>query len=190
MRSSPIVKICFTGGPCAGKTTAIASCAQQLTQLGIHTYVVPEAATLLNRGGATIANGNLNPALVVKFQINLMKTQIALEDAFSEIANDLHPNDRVVILCDRGVMDGAAYSSGPAWQALLDETGWSNSQLRDKRYDLVLHLVTAADGAEDFYTKANNESRFEDVKEAVNSDKRTQLAWIGHPYFRYFSLIL
>lgn len=132
-----------------------------------------------------IENGSLNPELIVKFQINLMKTQIELEDVFAEIASDFNPNDPVVILCDRGVMDGAAYSSGPMWQALLDETGCSNSQLRDKRYDLVLHLVTAADGAEEFYTKANNEARFEDVKEAVKSDKRTQLAWVGHPYFRY-----
>ena len=29
--------------------------------------------------------------------------------------------------------------------------------LRDQRYDAVLHLVTAADGAQEFYTLANNQ---------------------------------
>jgi len=129
MRTAPIVKICFTGGPCAGKTTALALCAKNLQQLGIPTFIVPEAATMLNRGGAMINNGSLNPALIVKFQINLMRLQMALEDVFCEIAIDNFPEVRVVILCDRGVMDGSAYMAGPMWQALMDETGWSTTQL-------------------------------------------------------------
>ena len=30
----PIIRICLTGGPCAGKTTALATLNQVLTQLG------------------------------------------------------------------------------------------------------------------------------------------------------------
>jgi hypothetical protein len=59
----------------------------------------------------------------VKFQINIMKMQMALEDTFLEAA--LSCKQQVVILCDRGVMDGMAYSDSNVWQALLDETGWS-----------------------------------------------------------------
>jgi len=51
-----IFRICMTGGPCAGKTTAIASIQQDLTQLGIKVLVVPEAATLLMNGGAFIVS--------------------------------------------------------------------------------------------------------------------------------------
>ena len=58
-------------------------------------------------------------------------------------------------------MDGSAYTSEHMWQALLDETGWSTIQLRDRRYEAVIHLVTAADGANEFYTSANNEARYE-----------------------------
>jgi hypothetical protein len=65
-----------------------------------------------------------------------------------------------VLLCDRGLMDGSAYVSKEQWDAVLDEMGWSPVHLRDKRYDLVLHLVTAADGAPDFYNKSN-EARYE-----------------------------
>jgi len=41
-----------------------------------------------------------------------------------------------------------------------------------KRYDLVLHLVTAANGAEAFYTNANNTARRETAEEARDLDSR------------------
>jgi hypothetical protein len=53
----------------------------------------------------------------------------------------------VVILIDRGLLDGSAYVSQNNWQALLDDLGCNVVMLRDNRYDAVLHLVTAADGA-------------------------------------------
>lgn len=90
----------------------------------------------------------------MKFQINLMRTQIILEDIFLEIA--LQSDQKAILICDRGVMDGQAYISDHVWQALLDETSWSTIQLRDKRYEAVIHLVTAANGAEKFYTGENN----------------------------------
>ncbi|XP_074636078.1 TRPL translocation defect protein 14-like isoform X3 [Acropora palmata] len=68
------------------------------------------------------------------------------------------------------------------WQTLLDNNNWNNVSLRDARYDQVIHLVTAAQGAEDFYTLANNHSRSEPVEEARKLDKVTQQSWVGHPY--------
>jgi hypothetical protein len=44
-------------------------------------------------------------------------------------------------------MDGSAYMSPLNWQALLDEMTLNTIILRDRRYDAVIHLVTAADGA-------------------------------------------
>lgn len=67
---------------------------------------------------------------------------MALEDIFIETA--LQCDMPTIILCDRGMMDGSAYATEQCWQTILDETGWSNLQLRDKRYDAVIHLVTAA----------------------------------------------
>ena len=125
----------------------------------------------------------LDSSRMVKLQINVMKTQMTLEDVLTDIAGDFYPDDRVVILCDRGVMDGAVSLPKHMWQALLDETGTSNTQLRDKRYDLVLHLVTAVDGAEEFYAKDDKESRYADAEEALRVDRRTQLSWVGHPSY-------
>lgn len=44
-------------------------------------------------------------------------------------------------------------------------------------------MVTAADGAESFYTSQNNKARYESVSEAVGLDKRLINAWVGHPHF-------
>lgn len=142
----PITRVCLTGGPCAGKTTALATLQTVLSQTGFKVLLVPEAATLLMKGGAMIETHKMSFADAVKFQINIMKMQMTLEDIFIEIALDA--GQETIIICDRGVMDGSAYTSEHMWQALLDETGWSTIQLRDKRYEAVLHMVTAADGAE------------------------------------------
>lgn len=37
------------------------------------------------------------------------------------------------------------------WQTLISEDGWDSVQLRDARYDQIIHMVTAANGAEAFY---------------------------------------
>jgi hypothetical protein len=106
---------------------------------------------------------------------------MALEDTFLESA--LQCGQKVVILCDRGVMDGMAYTDDNVWQALLDETGWSTIQLRDRRYEATIHLVTAADGAPAFYTNENNEARYETIEQAIDLDKKLINAWVGHPQF-------
>lgn len=48
--------------------------------------LVPEAATLLMKGGAMIETRKLSFADAVRFQINVMKMQMSLEDIFIEIA--------------------------------------------------------------------------------------------------------
>ena len=60
-------------------------------------------------------------------------------------------------------------------------------KLRDARYDAVLHLVTAADGAAEFYTTSNNEARTEGVDLACSLDKKLRGAWTGHPHLRVIS---
>jgi len=177
----PITRICLTGGPCAGKTTALATLSLHLKQIGYRVLLVPEAATILMKGGALIQTPNMSIASAVKFQISLMKLQMNLEDIFVDIAQS--SESPTIILCDRGVMDGSAYTDSNVWQAILDETGWSTIQLRDRRYEAVIHMVTAADGAEVFYSQANNEARYESVEQAKELDKRLIEAWVGHPHF-------
>ena len=59
-----------------------------------------------------------------------------------------------------------------------EEVTWRDS------YDAIFHLVTAANGAEAFYSAANNAARYETVEQAVELDSRLAGAWTGHRYLR------
>lgn len=67
----------------------------------------------------------------------------------------------MVVLCDRGLMDGKAYMENSLWERMLRTYKIKERNMRDTRYDAVFHLVTAADGAAKFYTTANSTSRRE-----------------------------
>ncbi|EAR87420.1 AAA domain protein (macronuclear) [Tetrahymena thermophila SB210] len=176
----PVYKICLTGGPCAGKTTALTTLKEKLTEKGLKVFVVPEVPTLTMEGGGMIIMGGLTSENVCRFQSLLMKAQINLEDYFIDLAK-LNGKPAVVLM-DRGVMDPKGYMDDNTWQAVLDESGWNSVYLRDKRYDAVIHLVTAADGAEKFYTLENNVARYEDGPTAIKVDQALQNAWRGHPH--------
>ena len=66
-KGSQIHKICLTGGPCAGKTTALTHLQHVLSQKGFRVFSVPEAATLLMKGGAMINTSILSFNQGVKF---------------------------------------------------------------------------------------------------------------------------
>jgi len=89
-------------------------------------------------------------------------------------------NQHIVILIDRGLLDGSAFVSKTAWQALVDELGSSTINLRENRYDAVVHMVTAADGAESFYETITNEARYNTAAESVVIDKKLREAYMGH----------
>jgi len=67
---------------------------------------------------------------------------------------------------------------------ILDMEGVKLVDIRDKRYNAVFHLVTAAIGAEKFYTTGNNAARRETVEEARALDYKTLEGWLGHPGLR------
>lgn len=134
-----------------------------LDSRGFRVFCVPEAATLMMKGGATLDIAKLSWDFQVQMQTSLFKTQTALEDIFINIAtNESQETGRpAVVFCDRGVLDGSAYVSEELWAQIMDEQDFENN-IRDKRYDAVIHMVTAAEGAEEFYDYGN-EARYEDV---------------------------
>lgn len=177
---APIHRIVLTGGPCGGKSTALARVSARLERFGFRVFLVPEAATLLFSGGASLAGAT--PEQIVAFQGNLIRLQMSLEDSFIRLAEGSGAPS--VVICDRGAIDARAYMPDASWQALLDEHGWSVVTLRDRRYDAVVHMVTAADGAEAFYTTSNNTARTETPEQARAIDARLRDAWLGHPHLR------
>ena len=57
-----------------------------------------------------------------------------------------------MIICDRGVMDASAFVSRSQWENLLARNELEEEEIRDARYNQVIHMVSAANGAEEFYT--------------------------------------
>ncbi len=152
-------RIVITGGPCAGKTTAMAKLSLRLQNMGFDVFVVPEVATLTITGGAK--PGNYSKKQHRDWEVSVLKIQMALEDNFADIAEkcSLPEGRHAVLLMDRGTMDVLAYVGKDQFDDVLEEFNWTVPQLRDQRYEAVVHLVTAAIGAERFYTLENNKAR-------------------------------
>lgn len=173
-----IKKIVITGGPGAGKTTGMSWIQNSFTKLGYTVLFVPETATELITGGLApwTCGSNLD------YQKCQMKLQLEKEKIFEQGAASM-PAEKVLIVCDRGALDNKAYMSELEFSGLLHELGCSEVELRDS-YDAVFHLVTAAKGAEKFYTTANNAARTESVEQAAALDDKLIAAWTGHPHLR------
>ena len=62
-----ITRICLTGGPCAGKTTALTTMCERLSSYGFKVLLVPEAATLMMKGGCFIQTKKMTFADGVQF---------------------------------------------------------------------------------------------------------------------------
>lgn len=115
-----------------------------------------------------------------KFQENLIKVMIAMERTFFTLASGCEQN--CLVICDRGIMDATAYMSKEIWDKFLKTNGWNAVELRDNRYNQIIHLVTSADGAEEYYNCEDNPCRTEGIDLARELDRRTMQAWVGHPY--------
>jgi hypothetical protein len=67
-----------------------------------------------------------------------------------------------VLLCDRGACDGKAYIDPGGWAKVIGRRGLAHDvPIREGRYHAVFHMVTAASGAEPFYSLLNNGTRTE-----------------------------
>lgn len=179
-----IKKIVLTGGPCAGKTTAMVKVIEHFSSLGYKVFTIPEVPTMFTQAGMNYLTSNKD--FFFEGEKATFQTQINLEDSFLRMAETLQ--QPVIIVCDRGTMDISTYLTPDFWHRIISEEGYTDAQLRD-RYDAVLHLVSAADGAEQFYTTANNAQRLEKADEeglkiARELDKKIVSAWKGHPHLR------
>lgn len=169
----------LTGGPCSGKTTAIATIEKELSARGYHVLIVPETATeLISNGIRPFGNCLDNFA----FQKVLFEKQLHKEKLYLKVAKEI-PANKVVILYDRGLMDNKTYLSLEDFDKLLEFFKTDEISIKD-RYDAVFHLVTAADGAEEYYTLENNSSRTETPEKARSLDKKGIENWTGHPHLR------
>ncbi len=152
---------------------------QRLTALGFKVYSTPEAASLLYNGGVRWGGSDDQ---IVASQTALMRLQLQLEDSFMTIAKSQHKP--AILLFDRGIMDALVYTPKELIPVIAEQQNWNLARMKTTRYDMVIHLVTAADGAEKFYTLTNNTARTETVAEAAALDQKMKGTWLGATKFK------
>ncbi|MBR5233474.1 MAG: ATP-binding protein [Clostridia bacterium] len=170
-----VYKIALTGGPCAGKTTALREIWLFLRKKGYNVVIVPETATELINGGITPSNvGQIN------FQRNLLELQLTKEKIFTNSAEQLGKD--VVIVFDRGCLDGKAYLTDDEYYEILQNLNVNEDKLINF-YDAVIFLDSAAMSNANIYSTSNNPARKETVNEARKINIRTQEVWKKHRLF-------
>uniref|UniRef100_A0A7S2ST68 NadR/Ttd14 AAA domain-containing protein n=1 Tax=Rhizochromulina marina TaxID=1034831 RepID=A0A7S2ST68_9STRA len=190
-QSNPrVIRIALTGGPCAGKSSALGQITQEATARGFDVYSAPETPTLLFHTGAKLP-AKSDGEEMFHFQRSLMQLQLQIEASLTSIARST--GRPTIIIFDRGLLDPRGYMAPEIWDRVLgslsDGSGRSVDETRLlARYEGVIHLVTAADGAEEFYKwgkvaddSGKEVSRTESPEEARALDVKMQECWRGHP---------
>lgn len=172
-------RIVVTGGPGGGKS-AIGCMREHFESYGYRVIVMPEIATELLTSGFTIGIHGLTN---YEFQKEILDEQLNRERRYLKRIAQM-PGTKKLFIIERGAMDGKAYIPHHEFSRMIHHMGYHIAQLRDERYDGVFHLESAAVGAKEFYTTANNPARKETLEEAAEKDFKTRQAWVGHPHLR------
>lgn len=169
--------IAVEGGPCAGKSTFLAVAKQWLEDHGFRVAILSEVATeFMEAGFSPLADWGDGSFSEWAFLYMIFK-----ENFYYEMTRTLRPRKKVVLLCDRTPPGLPVYIGKEAYLAMLEK---HHARPLDVllRYRMVLHLVTAADGAEEYYTLENNRTRTETPERARELDRLGLEAWSGHPH--------
>merc|ERR1712062_432894 len=105
---------------------------------------------------------------------------IQIENSFFDLASS-SSSQNCLVICDRGAMDASAFVSREQWDNILESNEFNEVDIRDNRYNQVIHMVTAANVKEDFYTIEDHSCRSEGLQEARERDVKAAEAWVGHP---------
>ena len=106
-----IKKIAITGGPCSGKSTGIEYISEKLWDFGYRPIVAPEIPTLVIANGVPDINkiASSNSELYLEIHRTMFLLESDYEKRINNLAEHFQKNEKVVILCDRGKIDGRAY---------------------------------------------------------------------------------
>lgn len=156
--------VAITGGPGAGKTAVLEVVQREFCD---HVVVLPEAASILFRGGFPRLRSDPGRRAV---QRAIYRVEVELERQARDEGR------AAVVLCDRGTVDSAAYWTGPPG-SLWSELGTS-LETELARYDQVIHLRTppAGNGYD-----TTNPLRLESPEEALALDRAILEVWAAHP---------
>lgn len=170
-------KIVITGGPSAGKSELMHFAECELAKCGYKVFGVPETASELISGAHLSATDER-----YSFQKAILKLQLSKEDIIEEAISGYNSvwnggnEEKTVILCDRGALDGKAYMPENDWDKMLCELNLSEEDLVN-RYDGVIFLETISKYDTNLFSDETNKARKEKPFDAIDLDNRTHNAW-------------
>lgn len=120
-----------------------------------------------------------------EFQECLVRTAIRLEAEAEYFAEKIAAatGEDVIILLDRGLLDGLAYVSRTVFSKILTAHQLTIGKVLGDRYSFVIHMVTAAIGTKNY--NRGNKARSETPEQAAYLDEKTKNAWLGHNHIAY-----
>ena len=167
--------IVMTGGPCGGKSTVLSALREEF---GLKLALVPEVATMLLGSGFPAPGKDLPwcEEWQAAFQSAVLPLQAAIEDAVALAAKT---NGAGLLVCDRGILDGAAYTPGGVSEFTRKYGVDPAAALT--RYTAIIHLESLAVVDPSRYGTTGNENRFEPLARAQELETSTREAWVAHP---------
>ncbi len=156
-------RVVLTGGPGGGKTAVLEVVRRHFCE---HVVVLPEAASMLFGGGFPRRDGDAGRKAA-------QRAIFRVQDELERLA--LAEEDVALVLCDRGVVDGAAYWPGPVDELFAEVQTTREAALA--RYAGVVHLRTPDARGYDH----KNPVRTESASDAAAIDARIAEVWDGHP---------
>lgn len=156
--------VVITGGPGAGKTALLEMAKKNFCS---HVAVLPEAASLIFRGG--FWRGNTKVARECA-QRAIFHVQREMEELV------LREGNWALGLCDRGTLDGLAYWPGSEEEFFAQVGSGKATELL--RYRAVIHMLTPSAG---MGYNHQNDLRTETAEEARIIDQRIEKIWSHFP---------
>ncbi len=177
-----IIIVVVSGGPCAGKTDFVTILKEKsLLMNGFKVFVASEAAEHLISQHITFMDAGADQT----FQREIILQQLAEEKnvVMSAIKYKIaHPDDTVICLFDRSLLDGQAYFSDPdEYTEILADYGLTPKKVFE-RSDRVIFMQSTANGAEEYYKVTG--IRSEPLHVAKRLDRNVRKAWEKHPDFQ------
>lgn len=161
-------KIVWTGGPGAGKTSALPLLKKKLEDAGVEAGILTETAT-------EVLAENISPDTVglYCFQKEIFERQIRKESEWDDQKPEL-------LLLDRGLGDHEVYLGKGLYERLLQEERMQDDEINSRYNGVVIMETSATLGC--YKQQENNALRLEDDEQARKLDELFVQVWRHHPH--------